>query len=204
MSSTRNAVFRRFRGRLSGVCDASFGARVTAVAAINFQAEPSREFTPSAHEFVSSSALQSGQLGVTTTAPEGLILPSRADAWCTHTPKSRHSLGRATRATRPARRPLARGRLQPKKLRVAARPLCSREAKAALKSERTSGSLRKQTKASVSPRAALETWCQSLHAHTSLKLQTPLAASTTRVLCCDTSPFWRWPMPFTLQAGLLR
>ena len=47
--------------------------------------------------------------------------------------------------------------------------------------------MRKQTKASVSPPAALETRRQSLQARTSLKLQTPLAAS--KQCCRHTSPF---------------
>ena len=162
--------------------------------------------TPNAREFVSSSALQSGQLGVTTTALEGLILPSRVYA-CSHSHTKKAGALRPRLLPRYVLRDFLTLFIDPsvKKPGSPRGPLCrGQRPKAALKSERTSGSLRKQTKASVSPPAALETRRQSLQARTSLKLQTPLAASTTRVRCCDTSPFWRWPMPFTLQAGLLR
>ena len=161
---------------------------------------PSRapSVTPTLASSCSSSALHSGQLGVTTTAPEGLILPSHADACSPHTTKKKQALSWPSNSRHVRARPSCSLSTLPKNRGRRAARFCSRGAKAALKSERTSGSLRKQTKASVSPPAALETRRQSLQAHASLKLQTPLAASTTSVRCCDTSPFWRWPMPFTL------
>ncbi len=78
---------------------------------------------------------------------------------CTHTPKLAASLTATPLAQHVLRDVLwLVNDPSAKKMRVAAAlAFCSREAKAALKSERGSGSLLNQTKASVTPQAALET-----------------------------------------------
>ena len=91
----------------SGVRDASFRRSRTQLWPNQY---PSRApgVTPNAREFLSSSGLQGGQLGVATTVPNSLILASGADA-CLHShTKKAAAAAVAPPRTRPARLPHAR------------------------------------------------------------------------------------------------